>query len=120
MLAEVPDPGSRVQAVLSLNRDLARIGDWCKRWGLLVNPMKTKVLVISRSRTLAPISLNLVLDGTVVELVTDLKVLSFVLDIKLSFESHIRSTAASASSKLGIMRKAICLFDNPVLMSRCF
>ena len=67
LLAEVPEPGSRVQTVLSLNRDLARIGDWCKRWGRLVNPMKTKTLLISRSRTLAHISPNLVLDGTVVE-----------------------------------------------------
>ena len=62
--------------------------------------------MISRSRTLAPIFLNLVLDGTVVERVTELKVLGGVLDTKLSFESYIRSMAASASSKLGSMRKA--------------
>ena len=44
LLAEVPHPGNRVQTVLSLNRDLARIGDWCKRWEMMVNPMKTKRL----------------------------------------------------------------------------
>ena len=32
LLAKVQEPGSRVQTVLSLNRDLARISDWCKRW----------------------------------------------------------------------------------------
>ena len=31
-LAEVPEPSSRVQAVLSPYRDLVLIGDWCKRW----------------------------------------------------------------------------------------
>ena len=31
LLAEVHEPGSRVPAALSLNRDLARIGGWCKR-----------------------------------------------------------------------------------------
>ena len=118
LLAEVPEPGSRVQTALSLNRDLARIGDWCKRWGMLVNPLKTKALVISRSRTLMPIFPNLVLDGTVVERVTELKVLGVVLDAKLSFEGHIRSIAASASSKLGIMRKALCLVGDPVLVLR--
>ena len=41
LLSEVPELGSRVRIVLSLYRDLARIGDWCKRWGMLVNPMKT-------------------------------------------------------------------------------
>ena len=83
---------------------------------MLVNPMKTKALMISRSRTLAPIFPNLVLDGTVVERVTELKVLSVVLDLKLSFENHIRSIAASASSRLGIMRNALCFFGDPVLV----
>ena len=48
-VAKVPEPGSRVQTVLSLNRAFARIGDWCKCWGMLVNPMKTKAVF----RTLA-------------------------------------------------------------------
>ena len=91
-----------------------------QRWGMLVNPKKTKALVISRSRTLAPIFPNLVLDGSVVERVTDLKVFGIILDTKLSFESHISSIAASASSKLGIRRKALCLLGDPVLVSRCF
>ena len=40
-----------------------------------MNPMKNKALVISRSRTLAPIFPNLVLDSTVIGRVTALKVL---------------------------------------------
>ena len=43
---------------------------------------------------------------------TGLKVLSVVLDTKLSFESNISLIAASASSKLGILRKACVCFDN--------
>ena len=55
LLAEVRKPSNRVSAVSSLNCDLARIGDRCKRWGMLVNPIKTKALVISRSRSIAHI-----------------------------------------------------------------
>mgnify|MGYP000041214607 CR=1 FL=1 len=85
-------------AAFSLNRDLARIGYWCKRWELLVNPMKTKVLVVNfKSKTFAPVFPNLVLDGTVDKRVIELKALGVVLDAKLSFECHIRSIAASAS-----------------------
>ena len=40
LLDEVPEPGSQVQAELSLNRDLVRIGDWCKHRGLPVNHLK--------------------------------------------------------------------------------
>ena len=51
---------------------------------------------------------------------TELKVLGVVLDTKQSFEGHIRSVAGFASSKLGIMRKALCLFGDPILVLRCF
>ena len=47
LLTELPEISNRVQAVLSLNRDLTRIGDWCKRWKLLANPMISKALLIS-------------------------------------------------------------------------
>ena len=62
----------------------------------------------------------MVLDSTIVERVTELKVLGVVLDTKLSFESHIRSIAVPAFIKLEIMRKALCLFGDPVLVLRCF
>ena len=51
-----------------------------------------------------------------VERVTELKVLGVVLDSKLLFEGHISSIAVSASSKHGIMRKALCLFGDPVFV----
>ena len=51
---------------------------------------------------------------------TELTVVGVVLDTKLLLESHIRSIAASASSKLGIVRKALYFFRDPVLVLRCF
>ena len=42
LLAEVPKPSERKPAIFSLNCGLAQIGDWCKRWGMLVNDIKTK------------------------------------------------------------------------------
>ena len=81
--------------------------------------MKTEALGISWSKKLSPIFSNLMLDYSVVEMVTDLKVLGVVLDAKLSFEIDTRSKAASASSKLGIMRKELRLFGDLVLVSRC-
>ena len=53
------------------------------------------------------------LDGTAIERVTELK------DTELSFERHIRSIAVSPLSELGIIRKGLCLFGDPVLVLRC-
>ena len=67
-----------------------------------------------------PIYPILMLDGTVIERVTELKVLDAVLDCKLSFESRIMSIATSAFSNLGIMRKTKYLFSDQVLVPKCF
>ena len=38
----------------SLNRDLARIQEWCNHWCMILNPNKTKALVVSRSKNVNP------------------------------------------------------------------
>ena len=45
----VPHPRDRSSVAASLNDDLAVISDWCSRWGMLVNPSKTRGMLISRS-----------------------------------------------------------------------
>ena len=49
----------------------------------------------------------MLLTGTVVDRVTELKVHNIILDTKLSFANHLRSITASASSKLGIRRNML-------------
>ena len=51
---------------------------------------------------------------------TGFKVLGAFLDTKLSFNSRLRLKAASASKKLGIMRKALCFYGDLVLVSSSF
>ena len=69
---------------------------------------------------LAPIFPTLVLDGTVVDRVTELKVLGVVLDTALAFQSRVRSITVSSYNKLEIMRRTLYLFGDPVLGSSCF
>ena len=45
------------------SRDLARIQEWCNHWSMLLNPNKTKVLVLSKSKTVSPPDGDLVLSG---------------------------------------------------------
>ena len=77
-----------------------------------VNPNKTKNLVISRSRTVAPQFPSFVLNGAEVECVHQLRILEVTLDHLLTFEIHIRPVVASASSRLGILRKKLGVFDD--------
>lgn len=120
LVAHVPRPSLRADVVTSLNHDLELIAAWCNRWGMQVNPIKTKALIISRSRTIYPVFPGLVLNGVPVGIVPELKLLGIVLDSKLSFESQIRAIAASASSRIGILRKVSSLYSDAEVVTRSF
>ena len=104
----------------SLNDDLAVISDWCSRWGMLVNPSKTRGMLISRSHTVEPLFPDLLIDGSVVEMVSELKILGVIIDSKLSFEKQVRAIAASASMRVGILRKTMSVFRDVTLVAKCF
>ena len=67
-------------------------------------------MLISRSRTVEPFFPDLVVDGTVVEMVSELKILGVILNSKLAFEKQVRAIAASAPRRVGILRKTMSVF----------
>ena len=54
MMAVVPSPGVRVAVAESLIRDLGRVSEWCDLWGMKLNEMKTKTMIVLRSSTKHP------------------------------------------------------------------
>jgi len=120
LLCRIPHPRDRASVAASLNDDLATISDWCSRWGMLVNPSKTKGMLISRLRTVEPLFPDFVIDGVAVEMVSELKVLGVILDSKLTFEKHVRSVAASASRRVGILRKTMGIYRDVAVVAKCF
>ena len=120
LVAVVPSPGDRDSISASLNRDLGLISDWCSKWGMVLNAAKTKSMIVSRSRTLLPAFPVLRLANSVLLESVELPILGVTFDSKLTFATHIRSVAAIAAQKLGIMRKAFKVFGDQSLAVRCF
>ena len=54
LMAVAPSPGVRVAVAESLIRDLGRVSEWCDLWGIKLNSSKTKIIIVSRSRTMHP------------------------------------------------------------------
>ena len=104
----------------SLNDDLAVISDWFSRWGMLVNPSKTRGMLNFCSRAVEPLFPDLVIDGSVVELVSNLKILGVILDSKLTFEKQVRAIAVTASMRVGILRKTMSVFRDVAIVAKCF
>ena len=84
----MPSPGVRVTVAESLIRDLSRVSEWCDLWGMKLNASKTKTMIVSRSRTMHPLSPSLTIGGTVLNESDDLGILGVTFDSKLAFEKN--------------------------------
>ena len=86
---------------------------------MLFNSAKTYGKMISTPRTVWPMFPDLFVGGSIVEMVGELKILGFVIDSKLNFGSHVRPVAASASRRIGILRKTRSVFSDNSIVSCC-
>ena len=120
LVAVVPSPDQRRLVSESLNRDLAKISDWCKLWGMKLNASKTQSLIVSRSRTVVPNHPDLVIDGIVLQTCMSFKILGILFDSKFTFEQHLRSVSSSVSQKIGLLRKSFKIFEDPSIVKKCF
>ena len=77
-------------------------------------------MLISSSRTAEPLFPDLLIDGSVVEMVSELKIFGVILDSKLTFEKQVRAIAASASMRVGILRKTMGVFRDVAVVVKCF
>ena len=77
----------------NLQEGLLRIDNWCKRNKMMLNPDKTKSMVITtrQKHQLKPLILDLRLNDKKIEQVESHKVLGVTIDMKLTWEPHINN-----------------------------
>ena len=119
LIAVLPSPGVRVTVPESLSRDLV-VSEWCDLRGMKLNASKTKIIIVSRSRTIHPQSPALTFGGTVLKQSDDLVTLGVTFVSKMKFEKHLRAVSRAASQRLGILRKSWQVFHDRLLLGRCF
>ena len=71
---------------------------------MILNPNKTKALVVSRSWTVSPPHGDLVLSGVSIRASPNLDIfgMKFEFDRKLTFEDHVRGIVSRISQRIGI------------------
>ena len=120
LMTVVPSPVVSVAVAESLIRDLGRVSEWCDLCGMKLNTSKTKTMIVSRSRTMHPLSPLLTIGGTVLKESDYLVILGVTFDSKMTFEKHLRSVSRAASQRLGILSKSWRVFHDRSLLGRCF
>ena len=111
LLAVVRKPADRPAVVASLNRNLARIQEWCNHRCMLLNPSKTKAsVVLIQGCEPSPWWLGLV--GVSIHTSPNLDILGVKFDSKFTFNDHIRGIASRVTQRIGILRLLIRIFGD--------
>ena len=118
-MAVVRRPADRPAVAASLNRDLAGIQEWCNHWCMILNPNKTRALVV-RSRTVNPPHGDLVLAVVSIFASLNLGILGVKFDSRLTFEDHVRGILSRVSQRIGILRLAKRVFVDTSVLLHCF
>ena len=61
---------------------------WCAKWRIKLNPVKTKVIIFSRSALARKTELNLKLYGETLKVYPQVKFLGITFDSQLNFKKH--------------------------------
>ena len=118
--AVVRKPADRPAVGASLNRELARIQEWCNHWCIILNSNKIKVLVVSRSRTVNPPHGDMVFSAVSNCASPNLDILGVKFDSRLTFEDHVRDIVSRVSQRIGILRLVKRVFMDSSVLLRCY
>ena len=75
-------------AAKRLQQDILKLAMWCAKWRIKVNPIKTKVIIFSRSILARKTELNLKLYGETLKIYPQVKFLGITFDSQLTFQKH--------------------------------
>ena len=86
---------------------------------MILNPNKTKALVVSRSRTVNPSNFDLVLSGVSICASPNLDILSVKFDSRLTFEDHVLNIVFRVSQRISILKLVERVFADTSVLLRC-
>ena len=97
-------------SLLHIEEDLHIIFEWCCNNSLLVNPEKTKMLVVGTRQLMnqleSPVHINFM--GENLTPVTEVKDLGMLVDSHLTYDKHIQALSSSCISKFIYLFIKLC------------
>lgn len=88
---------------LTLQNDLNKINDWCKKWLMSLNKQKCKIMCFTRKQHIS--SHSYIIDDYPLSYASSYKYLGIHFTPNLSWSHHITTICAKASKSLGYLRR---------------
>ena len=101
-----------------LQRDLDSLLEWCKKWKLIFNAKKCKVMSVTRRRNWCEFTYSL--GGTTLERVDSYCDLGVTITNTLTFDKHIKNQVSKANSIVGMIKRATGRLASPTVMITLF
>ena len=80
---------------------------WCAKWRIKLNPVKTKVIIFSRSSLASKTKLNLKLYGETLKIYPQVKFLGITFDSQLNFKKHFEDMLDCCNTRYHRLRLLI-------------
>ena len=93
----------RIAAKL-LQQNLLTLAMWCAKWRIKLNPVKTKVIIFSRSALARKTELNLKLYGETLKIYPQVKFLGITFDSQLNFKKHFEDILDRCNTRYHCLR----------------
>ena len=103
------------EVVRKCNHIADKLFYWCLINKITVNKLKTKFMIVSNK--FINLNFDLLLDNSVIELVSSFNYLGITIDRKLKFSDHISIIETKISRAIGIIRKFTYSFDIPTAIT---
>ena len=106
-----------LEAKHKLELDLRLVAEWCCKNALLINPGKTKFLLVGTRQLLNSLPENMSLNflNKTIDPVTFTKDLGITLDCKLTYNEHISHLTSACMAKLCQINRVKHCFDRNML-----
>lgn len=116
------EPASPVRAVQAVNEDLNRIAEWSLNNSLVLNPSKSKLMVLGTKSQVARVMdapLDIKILNTSIEIVTEARNLGVVFDSQLRFDKHVLNLARNCFYRLKVLYKIRELLSTKARVTLC-
>ena len=95
-----------IEMAEKIKSDLVNLDTWCKQNNMLMNPIKTKLMLFGTHQVIKKLDrLEIEVNDTEFEYVSTYKYLGIYLDSILNFKKHLNMTLVSARHKLFVLKK---------------
>ena len=91
---------------LKLQRDIDRLGNWARKWGMRFRPVKCNIMQLTRKH-LNKIQASYTLEGKVLKNVDNIKHLGVTITNDLKWNTHISNIFTKANRTLGFLRRTL-------------